>query len=294
MSYKVVSSLPSHLVEANPQLVAFLKRYYQFMEQENGPSYAMDQLLYLRDIDAIGEEFIEYLQREFAQNVPKNLRADKRKLYKHIIDLYRSRGSIPSFVSGFSFLFNEQIELYYPRVDILKPSDGKWNQTLQKYTSNDGFLSDTKYLQDSYYYQSFSYVIKTGQGLSTWRDYVKKILHPAGFRFFGEILIQSTAKGTMKLIPRDAGSTDIPPLVIDTEIVRAPLRHAETILTKEITALNAIKAGPTFKHFDQTESTNNSAIYNFYDIKVADVIAGEDTNFVHPATVEAPDNTNPS
>jgi hypothetical protein len=184
--------------------------------------------------------------------------------------------------------------LYYPRVDILKPSDGKWNQTLQKYTSNDGFLSDTKYLQDSYYYQSFSYVIKTGQGLSTWRDYVKKILHPAGFRFFGEILIQSSARGTMRLTPRDAGSTDIPPLVIDAAIVKAPLRHAETILTKEITARNAIKAGPTFKHFDQTESTNNSAIYNFYDVKVADVIAGEDTNFVHPASVEAPDNTNPS
>lgn len=294
MSYKVTSVLPSHLVEANPQLVAFLKRYYQYMEETNGPAYAIDQLLYLRDIDAISEEFIDYLQREFAQNVPKALKADKRKLYKHIVDLYRSRGSIPSFVSGFSLLFDEQIELYYPRVDILKPSDGKWNPATQKWLTNDGFLSDTKYIQDSYYYQSFSYVIKTGQGLGVWRDYVKKILHPAGFRFFGEILVQSFASGTMRLTPRDAGSTDTPPLVITTTIAKVPLVHIETNVNKEITTLNNIKAGPTFRHFDQTESTNLSPIYNYYDVKVGDAISGEDTNFVHPATVEAPDNTNPS
>jgi hypothetical protein len=294
MSYKVISSLPGHLVDANPQLVAFLKRYYQYMEETNGPSYAIEQLLYLRDIDAISNEFIDYLQKEFAQNVPKTLKADKRKLYKHIIDLYRSRGSIPSFVSGFSLLFDEQIELYYPRVDILKPSDGKWNPATQKWLTNDGFLSDTKYLQGSYYYQSFSYVIKTGQGLAVWRDYVKKILHPAGFRFFGEILIQSSSRGTMNLIPRNAGTADTPPFVITTSIAKVPLSAITVDVVKEITALNAIKAGPTLKHLDQTESTNESSIYNYYDITVGDAIKGEDTNFVFPAKVEAPDNTNPS
>ncbi len=294
MSYKVISSLPGHLVDANPQLVAFLKRYYQYMEETDGPSYAIEQLLYLRDIDAISSEFIDYLQKEFAQNVPKTLKADRRKLYKHIIDLYRSRGSIPSFVSGFSLLFDEQIELYYPRVDILKPSDGKWNAATQKWLTNDGFLSDTKYLQDSYYYQSFSYVIKTGQGLAVWRDYVKKILHPAGFRFFGEILIQSSARGTMNLIPRNAGTADTPPFVITTSIAKVPLNVNSTELVKEISTLNTIKAGPTLKHLDQTESTNDSPIYNYYDIKVGDAITGEDTNFVFPAKIEAPDDTNPS
>lgn len=289
MSYKINEVLASHLVEANPQLVAFLKRYYEFMQEEDGPSYAIDQLLYLRDIDAISDNMIEFLQHEFAQNVPKNLKADKRKLYKHIVDLYRSRGSIPSFVSGFSLLFDEQIELYYPRVDILKPSDGKWNTTLQKWTSNDGFLNDTKYIQDSYYYQSFSYVIKTGQGLTTWRDYVKKILHPAGFRFFGEILIQTSAIGTMKLVPLNAGEKDVAPAVIETEIVQVPLKHNVTIIEKYINSINSVKAGPTLRHLDQRESSIEDPIYNYYDIKVGDAVAGAGTNFVYPATIESPD-----
>ena len=287
MSYKVSSVLPGHLVENNPQLVAFLERYYHFLEEKNGPTYAIDQLLYLRNIDAISEEFIEFLQREFASNIPKGLRADKRKLYKHITDLYRSRGSIPSFVSAFNFLFNEQIELYYPRVDILKPSDGKWDQVTQKWTTNDGFLNDTKYLQDSYYYQSFSYVIKTGQGVEVWRDYVKKVLHPAGFRFFGEILIQTFASGAMNQQGIGAGDTDIPPLVIDTAIVQLPISHTETIVDKQFTTLNSIKAGPTLKHFDQTESNNESAIYNYYGIIINDALIGEDTNFVHPAEIQS-------
>lgn len=282
------------MVEANPQLVAFLEKYYHFMEETNGPTYAIDQLLYLRDIDAISEEFIEYLQREFASNIPKGLRADKRKLYKHITDLYRSRGSIPSFVSAFNFLFNEQIELYYPRVDILKPSDGKWDVTTQKYLTNDGFLNDTKYLQDSYYYQSFSYVIKTGQGLEVWKDYVKKVLHPAGFRFFGEILIQSFASGKMNQDYVDVGGTEIPPFVIDTQVLTLPLTFIESSITKEITVQNAIPAGPTFRHFDQTESTNEAGIYNYYGIVIGDAVSGASTNFVHPALTEAPDNTNPS
>lgn len=294
MSYKVKTILPSHLVEANPQLVAFLEKYYHFLEEKNGPMYAIDQLLYLRDVDAVADEFLEYLQREFASNIPKGVQSDKRKLYKHITDLYRSRGSIPSFVSAFNFLFNEKIELYYPRVDILKPSDGKWDVATQKWLSNDGFLNDTKYLQDSYYYQSFSYVIKTGQGVEVWRDYVKKVLHPSGFRFFGEILIQSFASGRMKTDGIGAGDTDIPPLVIDTPIVQLPLSHIETTVNKEISAINAIKAGPTFKHFDQTESSDESGIYNYYGIVISDAIIGEDTNFVHPASIEAPDNTNPS
>jgi hypothetical protein len=287
MSYKVNSILPGHIVENNPQLVAFLEKYYHFLEEKNGPTYAIDQLVYLRDIDAISEEFIEFLQREFASNIPKGLRADKRKLYKHITDLYRSRGSIPSFISAFNFLFNEQVELYYPRVDILKPSDGKWNQATQKWTTNDGFLNDTKYIQDSYYYQSFSYVIKTGQGVEVWRDYVKKVLHPAGFRFFGEILIQTFASGSMPTSGISAGSTDIPPYIIDTAVVRLPIAHTETSIDKQISALNSVRAGPTLRHFDQTESNNQSGIYNYYGIVINDALIGEDTNFVHPAEIQS-------
>lgn len=57
------------------------------------------------------------------------------------------------------------------------------------YNESRGFLSDNIKLQDSYFYQKFSYVIRTGNNFDTWSDTFNKLVHPAGMIFFGEILI---------------------------------------------------------------------------------------------------------
>lgn len=54
------------------------------------------------------------------------------------------------------------------------------------YVSNDGFLDDDIYLQDSYRWQKFSYVIKVNEKLDKYKALVKSYLHPAGTELFGE------------------------------------------------------------------------------------------------------------
>lgn len=56
-----------------------------------------------------------------------------------------------------------------------------------RYKDTRGHLSSNMYLQDSDYYQEYSYVIRTGISLDTYADAVKKAIHPAGMKFFGEI-----------------------------------------------------------------------------------------------------------
>ena len=58
-----------------------------------------------------------------------------------------------------------------------------------KYLNNEGFLSDKQKIQDSEFYQKFSYVIKAGRNISQWKDTYNKLVHPAGFKYFGEILV---------------------------------------------------------------------------------------------------------
>jgi hypothetical protein len=58
-----------------------------------------------------------------------------------------------------------------------------------KYLNNEGFLSDKQKIQDSEFYQKFSYVIKAGRNIAQWRDTYNKLVHPAGFKYFGEILV---------------------------------------------------------------------------------------------------------
>ena len=57
------------------------------------------------------------------------------------------------------------------------------------YLDNKGFLSYNIKLQDSLRYQKFSYIIKTGKNLSDWEYAYDKLVHPAGFIYFAEILI---------------------------------------------------------------------------------------------------------
>jgi len=54
------------------------------------------------------------------------------------------------------------------------------------FESNNGFLDDSIYIQDSRFYQAFSYVLKLDERLDSYKSAVKTMLHPAGMALFGE------------------------------------------------------------------------------------------------------------
>lgn len=55
-----------------------------------------------------------------------------------------------------------------------------------KYTSTNGFLSWDRVMQDNYYYQEYSYVIKSALDTAKYSEVLKKLAHPSGTLFFGE------------------------------------------------------------------------------------------------------------
>lgn len=57
------------------------------------------------------------------------------------------------------------------------------------FKNDDGKLSSTMVLQDSYKYQQFSYILKSEHTTDQYGDYLKALLHPAGYIMFGEILL---------------------------------------------------------------------------------------------------------
>ena len=50
---------------------------------------------------------------------------------------------------------------------------------------------DLNRLQDSYYYQDYSYEVRVGESLSTYLNEMKKAVHPTGFATFGKVSIAS-------------------------------------------------------------------------------------------------------
>jgi hypothetical protein len=93
-----------------------------------GTAQVTDKLLEYRDIDQTPNNNIIKFFREFMAIIPYNLTEgiDKRKLLKEISSLYRVKGTEASIKILFKILSNSEASVYYPSIDILKVSDGKW------------------------------------------------------------------------------------------------------------------------------------------------------------------------
>ena len=155
-----------------------------------GPSWAMNTIEAALDIDRAEDNYLELIQREIASFIPRSLQVDRRSLYKALVQYYKIRGSTDSIEIFFRLLFDDEVTVDYPYEKTLIPSSGNWDNGLKQYLDKKGFLSNNDtFLHDSYFYQKFSYLIRTGQNLDTWKDIYNRLVHPAGFIFFGEILI---------------------------------------------------------------------------------------------------------
>jgi hypothetical protein len=73
-------------------------------------------------------------------------------------------------------------------------------QTVGNFKDSSGFLSDINHLQDNDYYQPYSYVIRSQQPLSTWKDTYIKSNHPAGFKVFSELQFVDTITDTVTVV----------------------------------------------------------------------------------------------
>ena len=122
------SLLPDYLETEGPQLQAFVRAYYEWMETSGQMTDRSKNILDYQDLDKTTDEFYEYFKREILSLFPKNILSDKAITYKRIKDLYRSKGSEESFKLLFRILYDEDIDFYYPSQDILRASDGRWIQ----------------------------------------------------------------------------------------------------------------------------------------------------------------------
>jgi hypothetical protein len=62
--------------------------------------------------------------------------------------------------------------------------------------STKGFLNSDKYIQDSKYYQEYSYEVNTGLNFSAYKDVVLELLHTAGTEFFGRYMLNDELANT--------------------------------------------------------------------------------------------------
>jgi len=123
--------LPEFVRNEYPLFQSFLEAYYEFLEQKQGTqkndlTNAAKALRNVSDVDESINDFENNFFNSFATLFPKDVAIDKALLIKKALPLYLAKGSEKSFQFLFRLLFGQEVDVIYPKDNILRASDGKW------------------------------------------------------------------------------------------------------------------------------------------------------------------------
>jgi hypothetical protein len=130
LSSVVSRQIPEFIREDYPTFVAFVEAYYEFLQAQGV------DLSSVKDLDKTLDSFIDQFKKELAHNFP-NIVSDERFLLAHIKDQYLAKGSEASYKLLFRLLFGKKVELSYPGTQMLRASDGRWNQEISVFAHVD-------------------------------------------------------------------------------------------------------------------------------------------------------------
>jgi hypothetical protein len=111
---------------------------------------------------------------------------------ENINGIFKNNLPIKGFARSKTALLISQLDTtFLPDIRTYSDNLGRFNSERGKLSSN------SQKLTDSYFYQDYSYVIKSRTPIDLWRDLIKETTHPAGFQLFGELIVESEGRTAM-------------------------------------------------------------------------------------------------
>ena len=145
-------NLPEFVREDYPMYVAFVKAYFEFLEEEGNLLHYMERFKRNLDPDLADDDFLLRYQSEFANTFPLSNEISTNQLLKLMKEFYLSKGSEDSFRFIFTVLYNKSIDIIYPRDYMYTPSSGTYTSDIIVYISGENWFKlnyDVDYLTAS-------------------------------------------------------------------------------------------------------------------------------------------------
>ena len=140
ISNLVEHQFPAFYREDGPQFIQFVKTYYEWLEQENNSLNRSRNFFENRDIDETIDDFLIFFVKKYLYGIPFDVIINKRFLLKHVLDVYRSKGSIQAYKLLFKLIYDKEVDVYIPGRDLLRASDGTWVEPRYIEVSDNGKL----------------------------------------------------------------------------------------------------------------------------------------------------------
>lgn len=151
-SVLVEKQVPEFIRNEYPKFVTFLKAYYEFLESQTDSSATSNNLITksktlrnIKDVDESIDQFETNFYNTYATLIPLGVQTNKALLFKHLSNLYRTKGNEGSFKLLFQLIFGENIDIIYPKNNVLRASASNWQIDTILRINNDVY---SRYLAD--------------------------------------------------------------------------------------------------------------------------------------------------
>lgn len=126
ISLLVRSQLPEYIRTNYDTFVAFVESYYEWMDRsgnaidlsKNMPSYI--------DLDTTLNGFTDYFVKQFLPLFPPDKLTNPTFFVQHAKEFYRTKGTAKAVKLLFRLLYNQDIDIFYPKESVLRASSSGW------------------------------------------------------------------------------------------------------------------------------------------------------------------------
>ena len=217
LSGDVETVLPEYFTQDNAKLISLLSLYETFLDSDTGTHdfhKKIQDVFASRDIPDIDIDLLDEIIGEIGSGLTQASFFEKPRLMARLLgNFYQQKGGKVSAEGFFRGFFGEEADVQYGKRDIFTVG-----------TSRIGFESAKK-IQDNNIFQVLSILIKSGISVSDYELLYKRFVHPAGFNFAGEVLLQGNADPGILVTthnPLDSGDTGV--------VTFAPLAAAQSLV----------------------------------------------------------------
>lgn len=218
---KVEDLLPEYFPTEYPNIVSFLKKYYDYMEKDHeGFSYVIQTLYQARSLSDNTLDQLNNVLFEIGNGTQGgDFFADSRNVAKLFSTFYRLKGSKLSAESFFRAFYGEEAEVVFPKNNMFIVNESRIGS------------ESLRFIQDDKRYQIHSVLIRSGIALPVWQALYKTFVHPAGFYLAGDTIIEEPVSLTITL----------PDIIPDSAAGVTVYEAVATALTTPLTSLSRIQ-----------------------------------------------------
>ena len=199
MASNVKDVLPEAFSSEYNTLISFLESYYDFSDSTGDMSFntAIRSLPSIRDIGQTEPEYLNLIIEEIGNGLKSTSFFEQPRLMARLLSqFYRSKGSLVSIEGFFRSFFNDEISVEYGKRNVFIVGESEIG------------TESLRYITDNKLYQTFAILIKSGVEVSDYERLYKKFVHPAGFYFAGELILETSFALNISAMPSADGLDD--------------------------------------------------------------------------------------